>query len=504
MTKIPELALPERSNVVFMRFLAWLSLRIRGSFARWCFKRRVDTAKTTGIVAKQLALQRLDRTAPLNSRRRGLNPLDPLLPSGVGHWPMEPPRRRLLIFAEAISLAHVARAVTLAQSLDSARYEVHLVCDPRYLSLFDDLDFPVHAIRSISSDVFHDRLAKGSPLYTTTELREYVQEDLRVMTEWEPDLVVGDFRLSLSVSARLSSVPYAAVTNAYWSPYARPRFLVPELGITERFGPRVAQGLFTLIRPLVFAHHAYALNKVRREYGLPAVGNNLDRIFSDADYTLYADLPLVVPTINPPSHHRYIGPVVWSFGRLPSWWSSLRDNVRTVYVTMGTSGREDLAQMVAHSLACMGWQVLMATAHRGRVTDVRGGVWAANYLPGMTAASRADLVVCNGGSAAVYQALAAGTPVLGIPMNLDQYLMMHYIRRFETGDYIRAGMATAELVTRGACRMVDSARYKTRAVQLRDQIFDYRTGERFQTCVDDILHSVPAVLSHQHSLVSTR
>jgi UDP:flavonoid glycosyltransferase YjiC (YdhE family) len=217
--------------------------------------------------------------------------------------------------------------------LDSARYEVHLVCDPRYLSLFDELGFPVHTIRSIESDVFHDRLANGNPLYTTMELRLYVQEDLRVMTEWEPDLVVGDFRLSLSVSARLSGVPYATVTNAYWSPYARPRFLVPELPITERFGPRLAQGLFSLMRPFVFAHHASALNRVRRDYGLPSVGHDLAYVFSEADYTLYADLPQVVPMVNPAPHHHYIGPVVWSFGRRPYWWPSLRNNVRTAYVT---------------------------------------------------------------------------------------------------------------------------------------------------------------------------
>jgi UDP:flavonoid glycosyltransferase YjiC (YdhE family) len=252
----------------------------------------------------------------------------------------------------------------------------------------------------------------------------------------------------------------------------------------------------------VFAQHAYALNKVRRDYGLSAVGYNLAHIFSEADYTLYTDLPQLVPTVKAPSHHRYIGPVVWSFGKLPYWWSSLRNNVRTAYVTMGTSGREDLAQMVAHSLARMGWQVLMATANRGTISGVRGCVWIANYLPGIPAASRADLVICNGGSAAVYQALAAGTPVLGIPMNLDQYLMMDYVRHFETGDYIRAGAATPELVTRTVRHMVESAQYKTRAVQLKDQIFRYKTGVRFQACVDDILHTGAAVLPNQHATIS--
>ncbi|MEO7862715.1 MAG: glycosyltransferase [Nitrospirales bacterium] len=396
-------------------------------------------------------------------------------------------RTRVLFFVESVTLAHPARAVTLAQSLDPARYEVHLVCDPRYLGLFDELGFPVRPIRSIKSSVFQNRLANGDPLYTTADLREYVQEDLRVLTECEPDLVVGDFRLSLSISARLAGTPYVTVTNAHWSPYARPHFLVPEVPITERFGPRLAQALFNLIRPVVFAQHANALNKVRREYGFPAVGYDLAHMFSEADYTLYADLPLLIPTLNLPSHHHYIGPVVWSFAKRPYWWSSLRENTRTAYVTMGTSGRTSVAQMVADSLIGMGWQVLMATADDSTIARVKDQMYIANYLPGMVAARRADLVVCNGGSATVYQALAAGTPVLGIPMNLDQYLMMDYVRRFGAGEMIRAGVSTTELITRTVRRMVESPRYKIRAAQMREQIGHYRTGERFQTFVDGLM-----------------
>ena len=395
----------------------------------------------------------------------------------------------MLFICESVTLAHPARAVTLAQSLDPARYEVHLVSDPRYLTLFDKLEFPVRPIRTITSKIFQDRLANGEPLYTTQDLREYVQEDLRILTEWKPDLVVGDFRLSLSVSARLAGVPYVTVTNAHWSPYARPRFLVPEIPIAERFGPRLAQGLFSLIRPVVFAQHASALNRVCRDHGLPAVGYDLAHMFSEADYTLYADLPQLIPTGNLPSHHCYIGPVVWSFGTKPSWWSLLHEKARTVYVTMGTSGRTGVAQMVAHALAGIGWQVLLATADDRTIASVKDQVYIANYLPGMAAAKRADLVLCNGGSATVYQALAVGTPVLGIPMNLDQYLMMDYVQRFGAGEMVRAGVATDEVITRTVRRMVESARYKTRAAQVREQIGHYRSGERFQTFVDGLLQN---------------
>ena len=400
---------------------------------------------------------------------------------------MQPCRPRLLIFAEAVSLAHVARAMTLAQSLDPSRYDVQFACDPRFLSLFGELRFPVHAIRSIPSNIFQSRLANGDPLYSTAELHQYVQEDLRLTGELEPDLVIGDFRLSLSVSARLSAVPYATVTNAHWSPYCPGKFPVPELPITERFGPYWAQRLFDLIRPLVFAQQAYALNKVRRDYGMPPIGYTLRRTFSDADYTLYADLPHLVPTVNPPSNHRYIGPVVWSFETLPWWWSSLRHDVRTAYVTMGTSGKNDLGRMVARSLALTGWQVLLATADSQADTGVEDSIWTASYLPGTPASKRADLVVCNGGSATVYQALAAGTPILGIPSNLDQYLMTEHLQRFEAGECIRAGSATAESVRRSAHRIVESVRYKIKAAELSDKIDEYRTNEKFQACVDHIL-----------------
>jgi len=73
-------------------------------------------------------------------------------------------------------------------------------------------------------------------------------------------------------------------------------------------------------------------------------------------------------------------------------------------------------------------------------------------------------------------------------MNLDQYLMMGYLRRSAAGDYLRAGLATSESVMHMARRMIESGSYKSRAVQLKDQMLRYRTGDRFQAGLDHILH----------------
>ena len=127
-------------------------------------------------------------------------------------------RRRVLFVAEAVTLAHVARPVALAKSLDPSTYEVYVAWDPRFADLFPALPGATVPLRSIACNQFAAALAKGSPLYDSATLRDYVRDDLAVLERVKPDLVVGDFRLSLAVSAPLAGIPYFSVTNAYWSP----------------------------------------------------------------------------------------------------------------------------------------------------------------------------------------------------------------------------------------------------------------------------------------------
>src|SRR5579872_5082216 len=148
-------------------------------------------------------------------------------------------RPRILFFAEAVTLAHVARSHTLLSGLDPQRYDTCLACDPRYDRLFSPPPRR-RAIRSIPSERFVAALAKGAPVFDAATLREYVREDLQVIEEFQPDVVVGDFRLSLAISAEVARVPFLNVTNAYWSPECRLRTPMPELPLTRRLGVRLA------------------------------------------------------------------------------------------------------------------------------------------------------------------------------------------------------------------------------------------------------------------------
>ena len=151
-------------------------------------------------------------------------------------------RKTILFVAEAVTLAHVGRPLALAGALDARRYDVHFACAPGHQAMLAGGALTYWPITSIPGAQFLAALAAGRPVYDEATLRRYVEDDRRLLAEVRPDLVVGDFRLSLSVSARLARVPYVTVSNAYWSPYVRQHYRVPAIPLSRHLPLALADG----------------------------------------------------------------------------------------------------------------------------------------------------------------------------------------------------------------------------------------------------------------------
>ena len=396
--------------------------------------------------------------------------------------------RRVLFFAEAVTLAHVARPIALARALDPSIYEVLLACDPRYQRFVAHEPWRNLTLRSIGSDQFLEALSRGSPVYDAETLRRYVRDDLALIVSVKPDLIVGDFRLSLSVSARLAGVPYASITNAYWSPYYPKAFPLPVLPMTRVLPLPVCRLLFHVARPLAFGLHCKPMNEVRQENNLPSLGSDLRRVYTDADHTLYADLPAMFPTENLPATHHYIGPVLWSPSvRPPPWWDTLPADKPIVYLTLGSSGAAHLLPMVLDALADQPLTIIASTAGATVPSPLPGNAYIADYLPGMQAAARANLVICNGGSPTSQQALAAGVPVLGIAGNMDQFLNMGAIVEAGAGAALRADRVSRSAIRAAVNDLLDLPRPNTGARALTSQFADFDAPRRFVEVVQQIV-----------------
>lgn len=402
---------------------------------------------------------------------------------------------RILFVAEAVTLAHVVRPVTLATSLSPAEYDVRFATDPRYDATIGPLPFPVDRVHTIAAEQFARALAHGTPIFGASDYERYVAEDLELIARHRPDVVVGDFRLSLAISARVARVPYINISNAYWSPYARLRNVVPEITLARLAGARVGQAVFDWVRGVGYAAHALPVNRIRRKYGLPPHPLDFRHALADGDVTLYSDVPEIIDVAPLPASHLFAGPIPWSppVG-LPDWWTraSAAPRDRIVYVSLGSSGPPGVFTKVLAALASAPVTVIAASVQRLDPALVPANAYVAPLLPGDQAAALAAAVVCNGGSPTSYQGLAAGRPVVGLATNTDQFLNMAAVEDAGCGKLLRAYRSTPGEIRDAVLEAVDGTALKARAATMAAAIRRYSAVDVFKSALDRVLAARPS------------
>jgi UDP:flavonoid glycosyltransferase YjiC (YdhE family) len=160
-----------------------------------------------------------------------------------------------------------------------------------------------------------------------------------------------------------------------------------------------------------------------------------------------------------------------------------------------------LVPQILQSLAALDVEVIVATAGKAVPGHVPANAHVADFLPGVDAARRAELVICNGGSPTTQQALAAGTPVIGIASNLDQFLNMEAIQRSGAGEIVRADRFNGSKLTKLTRKMLNTSEYGAAARYMGALSSRYDSADRFVNIVRNVLGGAAfasARLSLQH------
>ena len=130
---------------------------------------------------------------------------------------------------------------------------------------------------------------------------------------------------------------------------------------------------------------------------------------------------------------------------LPDWWPGSRAPL--VYVTFGTvmghmSFAEDVYRTVIDAVTGLDARVLVTTG-RGfdpsRLRDVPGNVRVEAWVDQADVLGEADLVVCHGGSGTVFGTLAAGVPLVVVPLFADQFANAPAVARAGAGVQVLGG-----------------------------------------------------------------
>jgi UDP:flavonoid glycosyltransferase YjiC (YdhE family) len=394
-----------------------------------------------------------------------------------------PERKRILFIAEDVTLAQVVRLNVLARTLDPSRYDVHFACASFPELVFRRSEFTRHSIFTVDRAALMKKVDGGGRLYEKDVLARYVKDELALYEKVKPHAVIADLRFSVCVSAAAAGIPYASLINAYWSRHVvRSEFPLPDHPIVRLLGERTAAKYFPRALPGVLAHFAAPVNALRKAYKLEPFADLID-VMMAGDLALFPDVPALTPLRDAPAHHLFLGPVLWQpETQVPFWWSeAVRRERGYAYVTLGSSGRLDRLPTALAGLGGLGLELCVATA--GRPIEVKEpNVLVADYLPGSEAARHAAFVLCNGGSSTGYQALAEGTPVVGIASNLDQFLAMTAIRDAGAGVLLRAATVTPQKVKEAAMQVMEPS-YREAAARLRVELGAYDCRKLFPDAV---------------------
>lgn len=292
-------------------------------------------------------------------------------------------------------------------------------------------------------------------------VRSSIADDNLLLHSYRPDVIVGDMRWSLAVSARYNNIPYVSVMNAHLTPY----FSAP-LDQVDAHAKRDLAGVAL----------AMPYSQVAKELG---VRGNFHNLFSFicGDRTLLCDLPQFMPTTNLPQTMQYIGPILCDVeAPKPPWLETLNKGQRTVYVTLGSSADIEFFEQAVLELVDAGFQVLVTTGGVQMDLPSYQNLFVTDFASGLLLMSHSNAVVHHGGNGTIYQAIATVTPMVGIPTHAEQEVNMQRVRDTGIGIHVPQQWGVCGVVE-AVDEILNSTRYYNNVVELNYRLNNYRAAE---------------------------
>lgn len=332
---------------------------------------------------------------------------------------------KFLAIANAHALAHVSRLLEIAKLLRNHGHEILFAGHGKYLRIAENDGFSTRELPYITVEqVVHAvRTQRLWELYREPELNTFIDAEIALYHEFQPDLILIDNRPTARTSAAIAGIKTIAVLNVHMSNYRRIPFFsyVQSAGKLRLPGLELADRMENTIERLVYDKLVMGgLNQVRQKRGL-------SRLYAyeheEGDLALLADLPEFNPVSGAlPTHAHFIGPLTWrNTLPAPSCLEHLDPGQPTAYFTLGSEGLDELVAQLG-ILANRGIQIIVA-AGAARIADVTAlpkGVYLEQFVNTDALLPHCDIVCCHGGNGTLYQALSHGLPCVVVATHAEQ------------------------------------------------------------------------------------
>lgn len=393
--------------------------------------------------------------------------------------------KKILFFGESLSLTHIVRPLMLAEESLRRGYSTVFACDEPYVAMLSPEVRSVRVgIQSVPSKVMFRRIAVGKPAFDDKTLQSYVEAELKLIRMIKPDLVVGDFRLSLLLSCRLLNVPYLNLTNIHWRPGIVERFPLPELARLSFLPHPFKSWLFEQCLPFSFRLHCRSFHRIARRFGAYFEIKTLLQLYTSGDFVFYFDAPFLWGNPLLRVNETFVGPMLWS---MPggNMGAELPTDRPLVYVCMGSSGRADLVGRLLKVLSEFPVNVALSTANRDITYSKSNQIFCFKEASAESIIKKAAFTISHGGTAQSHLSVSLGVPVLAIPNNLDMYLSMIPLVKAGAGIVIRSDRLNDSVLRTGIEALLKDPQFARRSRALSGSLQQLSPRKAFLDFLDE-------------------
>ena len=316
-------------------------------------------------------------------------------------------------------------------------------------------------------------------LLFSSGLAHYTRGILRHLERQRPDMLVTDFAfLASALAADSLGLPYVTVYHSglpFRGPGIPPFGSGLPIGETDSPRARAAEARERWLLRLLDG----AVNRARRKLGLTAVAPDILR----RPYSPWLNLITSDPAIEAPRElgdapTLFVGPCFTgrSAGGAETFpVELLRAERRVVYVSLGTvfNNRPKLLQTLLTALGQPDLQVIVsagaaydALCQRRLPTNAQ----LFRTVPQTELLPRVDVFISHGGNNSTNEALAAGVPLLVIPIGGEQGDNASRVAYLGVGLRAEPATLTADTIRRQVRRLLDEPCFRTRAQQCAGQL----------------------------------
>ena len=344
---------------------------------------------------------------------------------------------------------------------------------------------PHRADKSLATDPIRDWEVK-SPPQMIGRLRDrifvgpslgHAQDVLDELTRFPADAVLtSEMLLGVMAAAEAAGVPCASLSaNVY---------LFPQPGVPP-FGPgflparnlveRMRDWLVKTIAMREFGKGTAAFNETRRTLGLGPLSHPFDQLHSLKRHIVLTSAAFDFQSPSPPQGLTYVGPALDDPAWAAPWTSPWRkDDSRPLVLVGFSSTFQNQADVLTRVIDALGTLDVRAVVTTGPSIDTASFSAPANVhvcasAPHSELMKEAAVVITHCGHGTVIRGLAAGVPLVCMPMGRDQNENAARVVFHGAGVRIGAG-AAAPKIADAVTAVLEQPSYRERARALGDQI----------------------------------